>query len=100
MTLQTVEKQVAEAVIMQFDFAADMAEGETITGVTSVTPVNQGEVGGSSNVSCGSNSASGQIAQTIVSGGTNLELYKISCLVVTSAGQTLETEGFMRVRNK
>lgn len=100
MTLQTVEKQVAEVVVMQFDFAADMAEGETISTVSSVTPVNQGEVGGSSNVSCGSNTASGQIAQTLVSGGTNLELYKITCIVTTSAGQTLETEGFMRVRNK
>lgn len=100
MTLQTTEKQVAEAVLLQFDFSADMAADETISTVSSVTPVNQGEVGGSSNVSCGSNTASGQIAQTLCSGGTNLELYKITCIVTTSAGQTLETEGLLRVRNK
>ena len=98
--LQNTEKQVAEAVILQFDFSADMATDETISTVSSVTPVSQAEVVGSSNVTCGSNAASGQIAQTLVSGGTNLELYKITCIVTTSAGQTLETECMMRVRNK
>lgn len=99
-TPQTTEKQVAEAVIVHFDFSADMDASETITGVTSVTPVNQNLVGSSTNVSCGSNAAAGQVAQSLVSGGTNLEKYLLTCIVTTSLGQTLETEGYLEVRNR
>lgn len=103
MTLQTTEKQVAEAVIVQFDFTPDMAEGEALSSVDSVTPVNLGEVSGSSNVSVGSlaiSSVSTKIAQCLVSGGTDDELYKLTCIVTTDAGQTLETEGYLRVRDR
>ena len=96
---QTTEKQVAEAVIQQFDFSSDMSAGETIISVVSVVSDNQNLVGGSANLTTGSNSAGGTVAQSLVSGGTHLEKYKLTCIVTTSAGQTLETEGFMWVRN-
>lgn len=99
MTLQSTEKQVAEAVLVQFDFSADMAADETIATISSVVSENQNLVGGSANLSTGSNTISGQVAQSLFSGGTNLEKYKLTCTVTTSAGQTLETEGFMQVRN-
>lgn len=98
-TPQATQKQVAEAVIVQFDFSAAMALSETITSVAFVTSENQNLVGGSSNLTTGSNSAAGAIAQSLVSGGTDLEKYKLTCIVTTSAGQTLETEGFMWVRD-
>lgn len=96
---QVTEKQSAEAVHVQFDFAADMAEGETIAVVTSVVSVNQNLVGGSSNLTPSANTASGQVAQSLISGGTHLEKYKLTCIVTTSLGQTLETEHLMQVRD-
>lgn len=97
--MQTTEKQVAESVLVQFDFAADMSPTELITGVVSVTPSNYGLVGGSTIITCGSNTANGTVAQTLVAGGTDLEKYKITCLVTTDGGQTLELECDMLVRN-
>lgn len=102
MTLQTTEKQIAEAVIVQFDFSPDMAEAETLSSVTSIVSANQGDVGGSSNVTISNialSSVSTKIAQCLVSGGTVGERYKLTAIVVTSAGQTLEADGYMRVRN-
>lgn len=97
--LQTTEKQTAEAVIVQFDFGADMSTTEEISAVVTVIAENQGLVGGSSNVTCGSNTANGTIAQTLISGGTNLEQYKITCTVTTDGGQTLELECLLNVRD-
>lgn len=102
MTLQTTEKQVAEAVIVQFDFAPDMATAETLSSVTSILAVNQGDVDGSDDVTITSvaiSTVSTQIAQCVVSGGTSGERYKLTAVVVTSAGQTLEADGYLRVIN-
>lgn len=102
MTLQTTEKQVAEAVIVQFDFSPDMATAETLSSVTSILAVNQDEIDASDDVTIASvaiSTVSTQIAQCVVSGGTNGELYKLTAIVVTSAGQTLEADGYLRVRN-
>lgn len=102
MTLQTTEKQVAEAVIVQFDFSADMAEAETLASVTSIVSANQGDVGGSANVTISNialSTVSTKIAQCLVAGGTAGERYKLTAIVATSAGQTLEADGYMAVRN-
>lgn len=102
MTLQTTEKQVAEAVIVQFDFAPDMADAETLSSVTSILAANQGDIAASTDVTITSiaiSTVSTQIAQCVVSGGTNGERYKLTAIVVTSAGQTLEADGYLRVVN-
>ena len=103
MTLQTTEKQVAEVVIVQFDFSPDMASDETLSSVSPITAENLGEVSGSADVTISGSAistVSTQVAQCLVSGGTDRERYKLTAVVVTSAGQTLEAEGYMRVRNR
>lgn len=97
---QTTEKQAAEVVNQDFDFSPKMDEGEAIDGITSVTVTNMGLVDGSSNITCGSNSYSGQTGRTSVSGGTAGEKYKITMVVTTDADQTLELDGFMVIRNE
>lgn len=96
---QTTEKQVAEEVRIQFDFAADMDDDETITGLVSIVSENTGLVVASSNLAVTSPTAALQIAQAVFGGGTDMEKYKLTAKVQTSAGQLLETEGFMWVRN-
>lgn len=103
MTLQTTEKQVAEAVILQFDFSPDMADDETISSVSSIVADNQDEIAASSDVTITSiaiSTVSTQMVQCIVSGGTNGERYKLTAVVTTSAGQVLEADGYLRVRNR
>lgn len=97
---QTTEKQASEVVNQDFDFSPKMDAAELITAISSVTVANQGLVAASSDITCASNSYSGQLGRTRVSGGTVGEKYKVTMVVTTDANQTLELDGYMVIRNE
>lgn len=91
--VQTLEKQTTESRLYSMEFAPNMAEAETINGVTSVVALPAGLT------LVGSATFNGTKAFQRISGGTNGVLYKLTFIVTTSGGNTLEGEGNLRVKN-
>lgn len=77
------------------DFSALLASGETLTGAGTATvdkttaPV----------LTLGAASVSGSIAQFRISGGVSNTEYKVTLVVTTSAGNTLEGEGIVQCKD-
>lgn len=77
------------------DFSALLASGETLTGAGTATvdkttaPV----------LTLGAASVSGSIAQFRISGGVANTEYKVTLVVTTSAGNTLEGEGIVQCKD-
>jgi hypothetical protein len=86
----TLVHQPTESRLYNFEFAALLSTGETISSVTSVTP------SPASGITVGSPAISGTKVQVRVSGATAV-YYKLTAIIVTSASNTLETEGILRV---
>lgn len=91
---QTLIKQPNESRLYSMDFSANLASGETISSITSVTPEPTGPTISSEAVSSDGKSANFRIA-----GGTDGESYKITVIVVTSSSNTLEDEGILLVKD-
>jgi hypothetical protein len=91
--LQTLKKQPSESRVYDMDFAANMVAGETVTAVSSVVVDPVG-------LTIGTAVFSGQRIQFRLSAGTAGITYKITVVVATSAGNTLEGDGLLRVENK
>jgi hypothetical protein len=90
---ETLIKQPAESRLYSMDFAPNLDVGETLASVVRVTVDRTGLVLN------GSPTYSGTKAfQRIESGsaGTN---YKITFVITTSSGNTLEAEGYLQVRD-
>lgn len=90
-SLQTLEKQPSESRLYTMEFAPNMSLGETVNAVTSVTATPPGLT------LSGSPTFTGTRATQRILGGTNSTLYKITFIVTTSLGNTLEGEGNLRV---
>lgn len=91
--IDTYEKQPSESRLYEFDFSGKMTAAETISSVTSVTP------SPASGITVGAPTTSGQVVQVRISSGTADTTYKLTVIVVTSAGNTLEMEGRLHIRN-
>lgn len=98
MTLPIRTKQPAEVRLFDMDFRAVLRDGGSIASVSSATAANQGNVIGSAELTVGSTSYSGTKAQVWLSGGTDLEDYQVTITVTTAAGETLEGDGMLQVR--
>ena len=97
--LTTLEKQSYEERIFEFDLSGLMSETATISSVVSVVSTNQNLVPSSSNVVVSGSTTSGQSVKALFSGGTDQELYKITCKAIDSDGQKLEWDGYLAVRD-
>lgn len=97
--LPYLTKQPSEDRLYEMDFAALLASGETISSVSSITQSARGNVQGSTSLSIGTGSASGSNVRFRISGGTDGEDYKITVVVTTSQGNTLEGDGWLYVRD-
>ncbi len=75
------------------DFSALLAPGENISGVTSVTASPNGLT------LSGSATISGLTANQRIAGGTNGTTYKVTFVITTSLGNTLEGEGYLKVED-
>lgn len=91
--IQTLDKQPSESRLYIMEFAPNMGQTETITGVTSVVAAPSGLT------LSGSATFSGTQASQRIAGGTDGVLYKVTFIVTTSGGNTLEGEGNLRVRS-
>lgn len=98
MTLPIRTKQPSEERLFDMDFGAVLRDGGELASVISAVAINQGNVDGSAELTVGSKSYSGEIAQVWLSGGTDLEDYQITIKVTTVAGETLEGDGMLQVR--
>ena len=76
------------------DFSALLARGETITAVNSVSV----DLTTSPPILIGTAVASGGLVQFRVGGGLQDSRYKFTVFVTTSAGNTLDGEGYLQCR--
>ncbi len=88
-TLPTVIHQPTESRLVSMEFAALLASGETLSAVSSVT-ADKTTIPA---LTIGTPAVSGTKATFRISGGDAGTLYKVTALVTTSAGNTLEGEG-------
>ena len=100
---QTLLKQPAESRLYDMDMSPRMATGEVITSVTSVTEKTVDPDTGartvSSDLTFGTATFSGQLAQVRISVGLPNVLYEVTFIVETDAGNTLEGEGYLCVED-
>lgn len=75
------------------DFSPLLAAGETITSVTSVV------ASPNTLTLSGPATFTGAFAVQRIAGGTAGTKYKVTFVVVTSMGNTLESEGFLQVKD-
>jgi hypothetical protein len=91
-------KQPGESRLFRMYFT-DLLVNAQVTSVTSVVAVSQNKVSGSSSVTVGTNTFGPDYVDVRLSAGTDLENYKITAVVVDTAGNTLEGDGVLYVRN-
>lgn len=91
--VQVLYKQPSESRVYEFDFAANLAVGETISSVTSVTFTPVG-------LTVGGSSIAGTRVQVRISSGTTGQRYKGTAVIVTSLGNTLEGDGQLEIFNR
>lgn len=92
MSIPTVIKQPSESRLYTMDFSAVLAAGETILSVSSVT-IDKTTVPA---LSVSGIVFSGTLAQFRLAAGLGGTRYKATVVVVTSASNTLEGEGFIQ----
>lgn len=88
--LKTLKKQPGETRAFGMDFSNKMVKTESIQSVDNVTSTPAG-------LTFGANSISGQVATTLISGGTHGKTYIVTVTVTTDIGQVLENEGILEV---
>ena len=93
-------KQPGESRLLDMDFGADMRKGDTVQSVTSSVAANLGNVQDSTDVQLSEAVISGSMVQVRVSAGQHLENYKITHVIVTAGGDTLEGDGMLCVRDR
>ena len=93
MSDEILSKQPAESRLYDIDFAPLLATGDTITSVTSVTTAQVG-------LTIASPSFASPLVQVRISRGTDGTLYKITAIIVTTDGDTLETDVFLRLEER
>lgn len=98
MALKKLRKQPAESRLYDFDFTLKLVNGATVVSVTSIIATKLDKVAGSTNVTVNQIASSTSRAQCRISDGTDKEDYKLTALVVDSAGNTLELDGILQVR--
>ncbi len=89
---QTLVKQPSESRVFAMDFAAQLADGESLTSVSSVTAAPSGLT------ISGAATLSGAVASQRIAGGTAGVRYVVTFVVTTSASNTLEGEGYLLVK--
>lgn len=91
--IPTLTKQPAEDRLFEMEFVGLLGPDETLNGVISVTATPTGLT------LSGAPTYEGSIAKQRISGGTNGTTYKVTFVVTTSEGNTLEGEGKLKVRD-
>ena len=85
-------KQPAESRLYVMEFAALLADAETLTGVTSVLATPSG-------LTLSEEDFSGSQAQFRIAGGAHGQVYRLEVTVTTNQGNTLQGDGLLVVRD-
>ena len=92
-------KQPWEELYIDMEFAARLRTGDTLSSVSEVVFENQGIVTASTDITLAESTVSGTVAQVKVSEGTDQENYKLTFRCVTVAGEKVEADGMLYVRD-
>lgn len=95
---QIVKKQPSETINVSMDFSNQLASDETISSIVQVTSELRGE--GTSDLTITNEAVSGQTVTMTIAGGTNRKVYRVEVQITTSASQTLEGDGQLKVEEK
>lgn len=98
--LFVLTKQPWEELRYDMDFSGQMRDGDDLSSVSAVVITNMGQVVGSGDVTSSGEVVSGDIAQVKLSGGTDLENYKITIRAITTDGDKIEGDGMLYVREQ
>ena len=90
-------KYPSEILNATFDFTSSLATTETISTKACTASVYSGSDPSPSSLIAGAATSSGAIVTQKVIGGIVGVIYEISCVVVTSAGQTLQQTGYLPI---
>jgi hypothetical protein len=85
---------------VRWRFLNALAAGETISSITSVEASSDDPDAGTMTLSGQAIDSGSTTVSALAAGGTDRVDYVLSCLVATSAGQTVELKGIMRVRSQ
>jgi len=96
--LPVLIKQPTESREFRMEFT-DLLVGAEVASVSAVASNSQNQVSGSQGLTVGSNSFGPDYAAVRLSGGTDLENYKITITIVDTAGNTLVGDGMLYVRD-
>lgn len=88
----TLFKYPSEIRSYSFDFSSfeEIAEGDTIASIISVTATPDG-------LTLGTRSIDGATVRVVISDGTGGTVYRVNCLVATSSGARIEGQGFLQL---
>lgn len=99
----TLDKQPQEDRLYDMDFSPRLADLESLTGTPAVSEqtVDQdtGALTTTTDLTFGTATISGQVAQVRISGGLADILYKVTFLATTDFANTVEAEGFLLVQD-
>lgn len=93
--LSAISKRPWEQLIRNIPFAGLMAEGDTLSSVTSVTSTLR--TSGTDTLTIGTPSFSGTDVQALYSGGAEGDVYLIHAKAVTTAGEHLQRDVVLKV---
>ena len=97
-SLEELEKEAVESIIFDMDFTNQFVSGESISSIGTVVSTSSDNVSGSSNVTLGTPTFSGNIVQVRISGGTQYEQYTVTITVNTTLANFIQGEGLLRVK--
>ena len=80
-----------------FDFASNLASGETISTQSVTATVYSATDCSPSSIISGSASASGSVVTQAITAGTVGVIYELDCAITTSASQTLHLVGLLAI---
>lgn len=99
----TLDKQPQEDRLFDMDFSPRLSTGESLTGTPTMTQElvdqNDGSLSATTDLTIGTPTVSGQIAQVRISAGIDGNLYKVTFLATTDFANTVEAEGYLLVQN-
>jgi hypothetical protein len=100
----TLDKQPSEDRLYDMDFSPRLATGETLSGAPTMIEETVDQTDGSLTVSTdltmGTPTISGQVAQVRISGGVDQTLYKVTFTgAATTNANLVEAEGLLMVAN-
>jgi len=92
MATQTLNKQPSESRVYAMDFSAKMDATDSVASVSSITVL-------PATLTYTTPTPSGKSVVMRLSGGVDNTQYKVTVIIVTTLGNTLEGEGFLLVKD-